>query len=248
MRIASARCEWHSRYQRPKRTTRLLTGYQIFSDGNLGVTFQILPADPNRKSLSVQVASSNPNGYVLLADEAAKLAYATTSGQAQRVYAGTDAKAVDGHTGPVYVQAGTTVADTNVGWQTLMPRQIFNGNANIFGPSLKVTDISGIRLLLRVYSVSGTTPNIIGSVYSADNLGQFSSGSTVVNTAARTTAGATMAAAAVTAVDTIVGFMTLTGGSADQSIDAELLAYISKTGSEADVAAPVVVSWAAVTE
>jgi hypothetical protein len=93
----------------PVVATRLLTGtIQLTATMD---PVQILPADTNRKSVSVQIyttaASSTAVGeYVTLADENGKC---RTSG-AWTLRSGKDPYTIIDHTGPIFVQAASTVS------------------------------------------------------------------------------------------------------------------------------------------
>lgn len=89
--------------QRPKRNTRILSGYQVLDANARGVQFLILPADHNRKSLTVSVGGVGTNDSALIADEAAKFAYNGQSGQSARIYTGKSVQGIDSHTGPLWI-------------------------------------------------------------------------------------------------------------------------------------------------
>lgn len=94
----------HSQVSRP-RITRVLSGYQAISTTFVDPILA-MPADANRKSVTIRFTSTTATDYVLVADEANKcITPSTSSGQAGQVLAGADITLGD-HTGAVWFARG----------------------------------------------------------------------------------------------------------------------------------------------
>lgn len=85
---------------KPKPITRLMSGW-INVDKSWPVPTQILPADPNRKSLRITVMSSTSTDVVQVSDEQNRAQ--STSAALVPVYAG--GLDLSGYTGPVWIFA-----------------------------------------------------------------------------------------------------------------------------------------------
>jgi hypothetical protein len=92
----------------PKPITRLLTGNTLLD--NTFTVQQILPADANRKSVTLSIFSNAANPviaseYVSVADENGKV----LTSSAYILRHGKDPLTLDGHTGPIYAVSGPGV-------------------------------------------------------------------------------------------------------------------------------------------
>ena len=96
--------------EKPIRFTRLLSGAIRFDDANPFTAFQLLPADPWRKQLSLQCVSEEvtpviATDYIYVADENGKV----NSSASGRLYVG-DKLTLDLHTGALWVVAAPAIS------------------------------------------------------------------------------------------------------------------------------------------
>lgn len=96
----------------PTPTTRLISGYTSFPQ-SAGLPMQMLPADANRKSLTIrivsQAATPNYNDVVFLADELGKLSYLSGAATNAMPMLNGHQISLDDHTGPVFIAPGPSL-------------------------------------------------------------------------------------------------------------------------------------------
>ena len=102
--------------ERPKRTTRLMTGTVQFNASVSTQAVQILWADASRIDLIIVIKSTTDTGAesITLCDDITKIGGAATTQLSASIQAGHDPIRLQGHTGPVYVAAEVGV--TTVSW------------------------------------------------------------------------------------------------------------------------------------